>query len=35
MTEREKLIASIEKLLSRLDDARLRSVYQFILHISK
>lgn len=35
MTEREKLITSIIRLLSEIDDARLRCVYQFVLHISK
>ena len=33
--EREKLITSIIRLLSEIDDARLRCVYQFVLHISK
>lgn len=32
---RDKLIGSIIRLLDELDEARLKNVYQFVLHISK
>ena len=35
MTPKEKLIESITRLLAGLDEARLKNIYQFVLHISK
>lgn len=35
MTPKEKLIASITRLLSGIDETRLKIIYQFVLHISK
>ena len=32
---RDKLIGSITKLLDGLDEARLKDIYQFVLHISQ
>lgn len=35
MTQKEKLIESITRLLSKLDETRLKNIYHFVLHISK
>lgn len=35
MSTREKLLRSIEQILTGMDVARLRIVYQFVLHLSK
>lgn len=35
MTPKEKLLESIARLISEMDEDRLKSVYQFVLHISK
>lgn len=35
MTTKETLLASIERILTRMDETRLRIVYQFVLHLSK
>lgn len=35
MTLKEKLIESIERLMSTMDEEKLKNVYQFVLHISK
>jgi len=35
MTPKEKLIESITRLLNRLDESRLKNIYQFVIHISK
>ena len=35
MTTKDKLIRSIDRILAGMDEARLRIVYQFVLHLSK
>ena len=35
MTPKEKLLESIERLISEMDEEKLKNVYQFVLHISK
>ena len=35
MTPKEKLLESIESLISAMDEEKLKNVYQFVLHISK
>ena len=35
MTPKEKLLESIEMLISAMDEEKLKNVYQFVLHISK
>lgn len=35
MTPKEKLLESIERLISAMDEEKLKNVYQFVLHISK
>ena len=35
MTPKEKLLESIERLISAMDEETLKNVYQFVLHISK
>lgn len=35
MTEREKLIDSIIRLLNQADETHLSKIYQFIIHIIK
>lgn len=35
MTPKEKLIESIERIMSTLDEDRIRVIYQFVLHLSK
>ena len=35
MTPKEKLLKSIERLISTMDEEKLKNVYQFVLHISK
>lgn len=32
---REKLIERIVRMLSGLDEAKLKSIYQFVLHLTK
>lgn len=35
MTPKEKLLESIERLMSTMDEEKLKNIYQFVLHLSK